>query len=836
MLIMAGAMTGSTYLRNMRQTHQGPALVELNQRLFGTAAMSVCGRGLWTPGVDLRGGGAVDHRPLVEFLSQQRDSLQCSEIADTIPLSPLDGVHRHSRYLLVLVTTAWTVGDISWASIDWLMGALFGLSAALAFLLCRLTMTRVLSTGVAATWLLSPMHLANLTDLRDYAKAPFFVLGLIFIALLTIRERRLGVVAALAGVAGALLGFGYGMRTDVIVCLFLLMAAVAMFLPAPSGRVVSRRLVALTACLAGFATLSIPLRAANSFDPGIWHWGLLGYAHQWDQGLDITPSLYEPAYFYSDSYQSTTVDAFWNRMTNGAQPTSYGSPAYRQASRDYYLTLLSTFPADALLRGWASLIQVLNLPFDGIHSIPQATLPEWLRKTFDASGRARVVMAGCGPVLFAVAVMATALKSLRFGALLFFVVAVLGAYTAVQFQLRHVFQLELLSLWIVGFLIDGGAQWLVRRRLGHHDADTQGRGWRSVGARLAVATVVVAVAVVLPLTILRSLQYRRALSLFADYSSAATEALTISAASARPGVTLLAVTPQQDRPHRSMHSELLVAELSASNCPVDRPSITFRYAPQRAEVDFTRTYIVEAGSAVQPTRVFFPIFETGATNLEPSLLAFSGLELADAERPCVARISRVKEPDRFRLLIPVVLRPSWRDDGLHYTLRGWPIGPYGQNVGAITYHWSPERLANNRSALAALLDHAAPLVLDRIEYAADIVRVRGSREMVVDGVAEGSGTYLVAWQARSLKPTQVIAIEGQIDRGGLSAGLTGVSGWANRIDLDTPGPFRIFLQAPHEGAFQLVLANFLSNTSLRNRITIARVALLDDSSPASAND
>jgi hypothetical protein len=49
----------------------------------------------------------------------------------------------------------------------------------------------------------------------------------------------------------------------------------------------------------------------------------------------------------------------------------------------------------------------------------------------------------------------------------------------------------------------------------------------------------------------------------------------------------------------------------------------------------------------------------------------------------------------------------------------------------------------------------------------------------------------------------------------------------DKVDIDTPGPFRAFVQAPHAGRYQVVVANHLTAASLRNRFTISRFVVVD---------
>jgi len=829
LLMVAGLALGASYVRITRQSHLVPDMPDFSRRVFGAAAMSICGHGLQTPDVTANAitRARPEHRPLVDFIEQRREALACSEIPADQPADGLDGMQRASRYLLQLVVSAWALTGLTWTSIDYLQGAMFGVSVGLTYLIGRLAMGPVAATVVAVVLLLSPIQLTNLIDLRDYAKAPFFLASLLVAGLLITRRSRPRVVVGWCAAGGALLGFGFGIRTDVVVNLVLLVGVALACLP---GRLVDTwrlRIGAAAACLLSFGVVAFPILTSQSSGSNLWHWALLGYAHEWDRALNIIPGPYEPMYFYSDSYVATTIDAFSGRTLGSSSQVSVGVPGYAEASRAYYTTLLATFPADALLRGWAAVIQVLDLPFSGLHSLSQGILPEFVTRVIDLVGRVRIMFAGLGTVLFAAALVMLSMRSLRLAASLFGVVAFLGAYPAIQFQLRHVFQLELVSVWMLGFLATALGTWIVGRwravpREDSGPAHTRGLRWRPVGFAVGVVA-----AVTLPMAVLRGYQQRTATALMETYVAAPREPLVLSVEPAEPGVVRLAKDALPAGPRRSMRSDVILAEVSAERCPVSHTAMSFTYNTENPDLDFTRTYDIEvpaAGNGV--ARVFVPIYRSGPTGPSADALKFGGIEMAEAEQHCLTALSRFTLADRIPILLPAVLPPDWRGRPLHQTLRGWERDATSAGLEPVTY-WGPtvsRTLASDRLSRggAAVVRFAAPLT-----YAARIVRVAPDASVEVAGVAEAPGSYLAAWEDSPFAESDMVLIEGELARGGLAIGLTDSTGWATRLAIDTPGAFTAVIKAPRPGQYQLVIANHLSNTSLRNHLTISRIAILN---------
>jgi hypothetical protein len=270
---------------------------------------------------------------------------------------------------------------------------------------------------------------------------------------------------------------------------------------------------------------------------------------------------------------------------------------------------------------------------------------------------------------------------------------------------------------------------------------------------------------------------------------------------------------------------MLIAEVSSNVCPVDRSALTFRYRANDPSVDFTRTYDVDVPTGGQPTKVYFPVFQTGATSPEPDSLAFGGLEIAASELPCLKHVGRFAEPDAFPLLLPFIAPADFRGLPLHQTLRGWERDPLKD--ARLSSYWGPPSLRDQGAALIARSLSARPGLDVAVDYRARIARVGADASVTVDGVADATGSYLVAWKIRQLGASSVIAAEGRLQRGGLTVGLADETGWVSRVDIDAPGAFRAFVETPRAGPYQFVVANHLSDASLRNTFTISRIAVMD---------
>ena len=815
MLLTAGAIAlGSGYSAALRQSPARPEVPGFSQRVFGAALMRACGRGYTTPvpGI-LNRDPAAGFIPLQEFLAGKRASIACDEVA-AVPVDGLDGLQRASRYLLMTVAGAWIVSGPTWAGIDRLMGVMFGASILLAYAACRPTLGRGAAAAVALLLMISPLHLQHLVDVRDYSKAPFFLLALAVIALVVTRPFGDRVLIALTSATGAVLGFGFGMRTDVAINVALLIGALLVFLPGSLRATWRVRLRAAAWCAGAFLLVAAPLLPSFETRSSPWHVALLGYAHNWDGALGVTEPPYETGYYYSDSYVATQVDAYWGRRTNGTQQVSVGLPGYAEASRAYYMATLTTFPADAAIRAWGAVIGILQLPFSGVARVEAGFLPSWLARVSGLAQRALALFEGVSVWLFVAVVLGISAVCLRRATMVLGLALALCAYPAIQFQPRHIFHLEIIPLWALAFAV----AWLVTAARRRAAAIEGASAWKP-----AVFAVVLVLAVVLPVAGLRAYQQGSAGSVFTEYLNAERVPIAAPETALPDGIVRLAAGHDvfaRPRGGRSMYSELLVVDADR-RCGLDSIALTFRYAAGEPALDFTRSYEIDLTDA-GPTRTVFPVFETGAASPDPQALAFAGVEVLPSERACITAIGRLAAPDRIALLLPAVLRPDWQERPLYERLRWEGDAVAGPRVS----YWSPAPLGLDRPAVLKRAAGAAAFVAP-VDYQARIARLAAAGSLAVNGRADSAASYLVAWKAAPFDAASVVVIEGRIDRGGLTLGLVDATGWVSKVDIATAGAFRAAIQPPAGGAYQLVIANNLRDGSLKTRFDVSRIVVIN---------
>ena len=123
------------------------------------------------------------------------------------------------------------------------------------------------------------------------------------------------------------------------------------------------------------------------------------------------------------------------------------------AASNYIQADILTFPADILLRAYASVVQVLDLPFLFVLP-PLGVNSPLVNVIYQVRAALLGFPPGAGAVLAAITLLVIAAKDLRKAIFYAFLTVFLCAYPAVDFQARHFFQLQMFTWFNLGFLLD----------------------------------------------------------------------------------------------------------------------------------------------------------------------------------------------------------------------------------------------------------------------------------------------------------------------------------------------------------------------------------------------
>ena len=602
------------------------------QTYFEPAVMIACGHGF----VVSESGPT---KALDDFLSRRRDTLACSDLPADLKLSTRNLYQGAWIYLETCVGWAWRLLGISWSRMGPLFGLLFGIVIAVAYGVFRVSMGPALAAVCAFGLATSPTHLLNLPHLRDYAKAPFTLALVLILALMVTRPVRRASLLALAAAYGFVLGIGYGFRTDFLIDVPILIVVVLLLLDGGIGRHLALKAGALLVFAAVFLSVGWPALTAVYRGGGCqWHAALLGLQAPFDQPLRIVPAPYDFGYAYADGYVVRQVQGYTSRVHPDALPPTYCFHDYDVQSGEYVRRIVQAFPADFLTRAYASVLQVVELPWRASSPPAQDWAPRLYRmraSVLGASGHAGFWFIG------AALLIVTAI-SRRLGLFLFLFVVYFGGYPALQFHERHFFHLEFMGWWAMGFLAQRAtaAAWSFRT-----GEAAQLHRQHAASAALSVAVALAVTAATLGAA--RWYQTREAKRLLQSYVAAPKINLD------HPGDRLPDAT-------RSGWPRFVEVDLNEASCG-PAASVVFRYDTAPADGDFSR--IVRPppsapGSGL--TRIFLPVFEQ-----------YAGLDLRNTGPGCLVAAYQLSDLRPFPILLGATLSPGWDTRPLYQRLASW---------------------------------------------------------------------------------------------------------------------------------------------------------------------
>ena len=595
---------------------------------FEPAVMTACGRGF-----------VVAQPPIqavTEFLAGRRAVFDCHEIpADINP--HFATFQAPWRYLMLSVAATWKARTISWGALGPLAGVLFGVAVAVMFGIFRLGMGRFFALAGAFSFAVGPIHLIELPHLRDYSKAPFALGCLLILGVMVTRTLRPRAKLALSALYGAVVGIGYGFRSDLLIYLPPFFLTVALFLPGGVTRNIKWKALAGVVCLAAFVFTSYPIVSVVSQNGScLWHFTLLGLTDTFTENLRVVPGSYDWGHQFVDRWVYATLAAFSDRSHPSFGLIQYCSPVYDVVGREYTQHLAGTFPADILTRGVASILGILREAF-----WRPAPLPEFAPAVYVWRDRFLRHLPGTGFGWVIAAILTAVCADVRIGLFLLFVLIYFGGYPAIQFHPRHMFHLEFMPWWAIGFVV-----WQVGTSVGR---SMMSRAWPAIewprvrrGLILAAgAGALFAVA----LATARVIHDGRVRRLFESYIGAAKSDLHY--APMTPGSLHSIQLPDGQR----YPAAFLEIDFRTSACGPS-PSVTVRYEP-RPDGELSRTIVLEH-SLSGVTRVFAPVYEF-----------FQGLEFSDERPGCVIGVKRVTDLRPFPMLVNATLYPDWSTRPLH---------------------------------------------------------------------------------------------------------------------------------------------------------------------------
>jgi len=621
--LLVGASIGSTiYWRHIITFGPQPYYY---QPYFEPAVMVACGKGF------------VVARPqvpeMVPFLLRQTDHFDCSAIRPDAPLGTEDLFQRGSwRYLLAVVGYTWRIFGVAWTALGPLFGVLFGLSIAAVYAIFRLGMGPLLSVAGAAAIAFSELHLKYLFGLRDYSKTPFTLALIGLLGAMVVGRPSWRRTLAIAAGYGAVLGIGYGFRTDFLIDVPPFVLATLFFLPGGLAHNLRLKTAAIVTCLVTFNVVGYPVISTQQTSRSgcQYHVVAMGFASSFNATLGVLPAPYDVSREYLDEYAFTEVTSHAARVKPGIGHIGFCEPEYGLATRDFLVEIARRFPADILVRAYAAVLRIVELPFSPVpgHDDEDGRVPDY------AAGH------GVGLAVVTTAIVVMMVADWRLGCFLLGFVLYFGGFPAIQFDHRHFFHLEFILWWAALFMVQAAVS-DARQTL----AQARPLLWRKLFAGLATVALCVAV-LAIALSAARRYQQGTVRAYLDAYVAAPREMIPL--AQLKLDQQAVRVSPHAD----PEIADFIVVDVNRSRC-VQSSAVAFRYADP-ARRPYSRIFSVDRDELPGITQIFMPIYE-----------GFGRLDFVDTPDGCVDGVGRVRDSRQFSLMLEAMLPPGWRRTPLY---------------------------------------------------------------------------------------------------------------------------------------------------------------------------
>jgi hypothetical protein len=766
--------------------------------------MLAAGRGFVNPSLD-------NAKALAAFLDQRSPSFQLNVLPAQIPSTTPTFFQNRSMYLLYTTAFIWKVFGISWTTIFILNSALFGLTAAIAYGLFRLAVSRPFAIAGSLVYVLSGTHLGYLPHLRDYSKAPFFMAVLLICGYLALRARSRATVYALSTFAGVLLGLGYGFRTDLLILIPLFFALAWFFAPVGVKSTLIIVLPATALLMGGFMVAAMPvLRATSADGTNSFHVSVLGFATIWNAKLELDDPAYEVSHLYDDSYIATSVNSFARRIHNTT--TTVYSREYDAMCLRYFVEVAKALPGDIVTRFYASIVRISNLLFVSYDERP-AVRNASITLLYKWVGALLHPERGVGIYIIVICLIGLSIAGLRTVLWVLIVVGYTCGYPFVQFQERQYFHLGFISV----FAVLMSAQWLagaMRSATGNprslslaavafarsRKRDLERTAW------LAVAIAVTMSGSMYGARIYQDAHVRFVIgNILGDLTPVPTTVTALSQTEVLVGSPEWAArTPEEASDWSTDYLVVQFAGMKRLDASVDvRVPVSYVYDTSAPSLrDFSKHQEVNIAGGLR--YLFQPIYY-GRLNFFHSWdvsAAFRGIAIPKDLVPYLKGVYKLRHQDRIPVLLSMVLPLDWEEIGLHQVFRD----PEAIVTGRRSVYSYPGGLMFENAQLAEMLkaDDQTTVAGTIVFTAPTVVTVRAGK-VTVDDAPHGADPTVLKLADLQVRTTRYLVLKGEISEGGFQLGVIKDGKWYVQMFVRKRGDFAVVIEMRGPGLFSTVI-------------------------------
>lgn len=741
------------------------------QRYFAPAVMQACGKGYINIPV-------TEIPSLKDFLTLKSDSFSCTDIPQEVSTQPLNIYQTACRHLLGIVSLSWYFLGVSWKSLSPLYFLFGGVTVALSYLVFRLAAGPVLSTALALFICFSNLFLMHVPHLRDFSKAPF-IYALIFLLCYMLKRihnnRTMYVLSALYGIV---FGIGLGFRKDLLLFMPLFILSVLIFFPSKKNKTLKIRIFCVAISIIAYTITGGNILIKQLNGSNTYHVALLGLMDPFDKALDLEKDYYSYGYRYKDSYINLLVNDYSNRVHRNKKNLSYANREYDEYSKKYFFTIIRNFPADMIIRAYASTLKILEIPYKLLNIVPD---------------QSKVVSLGVGII----ALIIILFYSQKLSIFSLFMVLFLAGYPSIQFHQRHYFHLMIVPLWLFGFVLNQIYNFFKHYARVAIQKQTVKDNFKFIRQKnklkLSLIGIGMLFAVFAPLKIARLYQNYHLRNLFRTYVEAEKEPLNIIEKPLENDKILLKIVKGNSKileySTDAIESEYIGFRIKNKNKQDMHIPYTIQYSADIPFNNYTTTIISPTN-----TSNYFPVYKNQNSK-------FEGIIINRDLKTYFSNFFRVKKTDNLSILYALQLPSSLDNILLYQRFRNYDDPNIYSNIN------------DDLHQLYYILrqENINPL-LKEIKYKDKIVRIN-KENITGKGRPKTKNALLFVSEIISEKENSYLVAEGKSYSGKLFIGAYKNKRWHKVISVDRNGKFIAVIKLTEAGAQPLIAS---ANSSMVN--------------------
>jgi len=738
-------------------------------------------------------------------------------------------------------------------------GIFFGIVVCLAYIIFRFGMNQIIGTLCTLMFMTSSNHLNFLpgSPYYDYIKVPFMLSALflsVYIVTAQFQNKRLWLVSLLFGI---LIGIAQRYRGGVQIYLLYYLFILVFFLPLPIIKQIKSKFFAIALVITGYSLVISPAfgkmptytSEANSIVVPI----MGGFMRPMNWQLGVTTPSYDCGYLFLDEFIASQ---------NCIKDYLSGTKTYScESSLNRLVEIIRIFPADILIRIYASILRILELPFMYLEP-PFGITTQFYLLVYSARSYVLSFFAGSGLVLLIISLLFLSCRNMRYAFFFLFTVLFLGGYPALQFFGKHYFYLEIITWWIFGFIISHvfGPPFILIMHYKNNNKEfsfvqnAKKMLLLSMNAyrRMIIFGIIGISVILLPLFGLRSYQSWQVSDLYSQLLNAKVTEMNISHRE-KDEYNMIVAIPNHKTPTDSepIIADYFKAEFGGSQCGFSTLWPVLRYSfGSSARGDYSRTLRINLpDNPKKVTYVYFSQVSRYGYN------QFQGIELPANQLNCIRKIGRIDNTAKLPIIFNAIIPQDRRN-----------IGPLYQQIVSLETNQLHTVPASRPEKFTEELSNRSivDIVPNQIVFRDQIVNLN-TNQWIVDGYATTPSvtppddfyykqkidfshsllyknsiadisvaqvtTDLVRTQSFWMPRGSYFLAEGKLYSGGVTLGLVKDGHTAGFVHVIAPGRFKIVIEIQENGTYWVGLANNINNyTTREQRLVVNRIGwvMMDD--------